>query len=103
MEKSVEISRTGITSPDFAKPYLEVAPVIATTVIRGDTVYLSGVIADGTGDIRAQTAQVLHSIHLHLAAAGTENFRLITAQVWLGDMASFVEHNEEWNEWVEAD
>ena len=99
----MEISRTGITSPDFAKPYLEVAPVIATTVIRGDTVYLSGVIADGTGDIRAQTAQVLQRIDQYLAAAGTDKSRLLTAQVWLADMATFVEHNEAWNEWVDPD
>jgi enamine deaminase RidA (YjgF/YER057c/UK114 family) len=97
----VEISRTGIISPDFAQPYLSVAPIIATTVIHGDTVYLSGVIADGVGDIRAQTALVLKRIDEHLAAAGTDKSRLLTAQVWLADMATFVAHNEVWNEWVD--
>ena len=99
----MDISRTGILSPDSAKPYLSVAPIIATTVIRDDTVYLSGVIADGTGDIRAQTAQVLQRIDQLLRAAGTDKSRLLTAQVWLADMSTFVEHNETWNQWVDPE
>ena len=99
----MEISRTGITSPDVARPYLTVAPIISTTVTRGDTVYLSGVISNGIGDIRAQTAQVLERIDENLAAAGTDKSRLLTAQVWLADMGTFVEHNEVWNQWVDPD
>jgi enamine deaminase RidA (YjgF/YER057c/UK114 family) len=101
MESAVQISRSGITSPAIAQPYLRVAPIISTTVIQGDTVYLSGVIADPAGDIRSQTAQVLQRIDDHLKAAGTDKSRLLTAQVWLADMATFVEHNEVWNEWVD--
>jgi enamine deaminase RidA (YjgF/YER057c/UK114 family) len=99
----VDISRTGITRPDSAQPYLSVAPIIATTVIRADTVYLSGVIAPGAGDIGAQTAQVLQRIDQHLQAAGTDKSRLLTAQVWLADMATFTEHNKVWNQWVDPD
>ena len=95
------ISRSGILSPDIAQPYLRVAPIISTTVTHGDTVYVSGVIADPGGDIRSQTAQVLQRIDDHLKAAGTDKSRLLTAQVWLADMATFVEHNEAWNEWVD--
>ncbi len=97
----MQICRNGITSPDIAQPYLRVAPIIAATVVRGDTVYLSGVIPDPGGDVRSQTAQVLRRIDDHLRAAGTDKSRLLTAQVWLADMATFVEHNEAWNEWVD--
>lgn len=97
----MQITRSGIISPDIAQPYLRVAPIISTTVTRGDTVYLSGVIADPVGDVRSQTAQVLQRIDDHLKAAGTDKSRLLTAQVWLADMATFVEHNEAWNEWVD--
>ncbi|MBO0830342.1 MAG: RidA family protein [Actinobacteria bacterium] len=103
METSVEISRNGISSPDIGQPYIQVAPIIATTVVRGDTVYVSGVTADGIGDIRAQTARVLQLIDQHLQAAGTEKSKLLTAQVWLADMATFSEHNEAWNEWVDPE
>jgi enamine deaminase RidA (YjgF/YER057c/UK114 family) len=97
----VQISRSGITSPDIAQPYLRVAPIISTTVIHGDTVYLSGVIPDPGGDVRSQTTQVLQRIDDHLKAAGTDKSRLLTAQVWLADMATFADHNEAWNEWVD--
>jgi enamine deaminase RidA (YjgF/YER057c/UK114 family) len=97
-----EIARHGITEPTVAQPFARVAPIISTSVIRGDTVYLSGVIAGPIGDVRAQTAQVLQRIDRLLAAAGTDKSRLLTAQVWLADMATFVEHNEVWNEWVDA-
>jgi enamine deaminase RidA (YjgF/YER057c/UK114 family) len=97
----VPISRTGITSPDIAQPYLRVAPIISTTVTHGDTVWISGVIADPGGDIRSQTAQVLQRIDDPLRAAGTDKSRLLTAQVWLADMATFAEHNEAWNKWVD--
>ncbi|MBO0685338.1 MAG: RidA family protein [Candidatus Dormibacteraeota bacterium] len=97
----MQIARDGITDPSGAQPYFRVAPIISTTVVRGDTVYLSGVIAPGTGDVRSQTAGVLQKIDGLLAAAGTDKSRLLTAQVWLADMATFVEHNEAWNEWVD--
>ncbi len=97
----MQISRSGIISPDIAQPYLRVAPIISTAVTRGDTVYLSGVIPDPVGDVRSQTAQVLQRIDDQLKAAGTDKSGLLTAQVWLADMATFVEHNEAWNEWVD--
>jgi enamine deaminase RidA (YjgF/YER057c/UK114 family) len=78
-----------------------VAPIISTSVVRGDMVYLSGVIASRPGDVRSQTAQVLQRIDGLLAEAGTDKSRLLTAQVWLADMNTFVDHNEAWNEWVD--
>lgn len=97
----MQIVRDGISDPASAQPYLRVAPVISTSVTRGDTVYLSGVLASSPGDVRSQTAQVLQRIDQLLAAAGTDKSRLLTAQVWLADMATFVDHNEVWNEWVD--
>lgn len=95
------IVRHGITDPSVGQPYFRVAPIISTSVVRGDTVYLSGIIADPEGDVRSQTAQVLERIDRLLAAAGTDKSRILTAQVWLADMATFVDHNEVWNEWVD--
>jgi len=98
----MDLARHGITEPMSAQPSCRVAPIISTSVVRGDMVYLSGVTADPIGDVRAQTAQVLQRIDRLLAAAGTDKSRLLTAQVWLADMTTFVEHNEAWNEWVDA-
>jgi enamine deaminase RidA (YjgF/YER057c/UK114 family) len=76
-------------------------PIMARSVTRGDTVYLCGVVPDPAGDVRAQTRQVLARIDALLAAAGTDKSKLLTAQVWLKDMATYVEHNAEWNAWVD--
>jgi enamine deaminase RidA (YjgF/YER057c/UK114 family) len=76
-------------------------PIISRVVTRGDTVYLCGVTPDPVGDIKSQTRQVLERIDKLLAPAGTDKSKLLTAQVWLKDMALFAEHNAEWNAWVD--
>jgi enamine deaminase RidA (YjgF/YER057c/UK114 family) len=76
-------------------------PIISRGVVRGDTVYLCGVTPDPGGDVGAQTRQVLERIDGLLAAAGTDKSKVLTAQVWLADMAHFAEHNAVWNEWVD--
>ena len=76
-------------------------PIISYAVVRGDTVYLSGVTPDPAGDITSQTKQVLDRIDGLLAKAGTDKSKLLTAQVWLADMRLFEAHNAVWNAWVD--
>lgn len=76
-------------------------PIISRAVVRGDTVYLCGVTPDPTGDIKAQTKQVLDRIDRLLQTAGTDKSKLLTAQVWLSDMRLFEAHNAIWNDWVD--
>ena len=76
-------------------------PCISRAVVRGDTVYLCGVTPDPVGDVKTQTRQVLERIDQLLATAGTDKSKLLTAQVWLSDMALFAAHNNVWNEWVD--
>jgi enamine deaminase RidA (YjgF/YER057c/UK114 family) len=93
----MRILRHGIT------PGSDGLPRISTVVERGETVYVCGVLADPGGDIKAQTRQVLERIDKHLAMAGTDKSKLLTAQVWLSDMRLFEAHNAVWNEWVDRD
>jgi enamine deaminase RidA (YjgF/YER057c/UK114 family) len=90
------ISRIGIV------PGTDGLPIISKVVVRDDTVYVCGVTPDPVGDVRTQTRQVLERIDKLLQAAGTDKSKLLTAQVWLSDMALFAEHNAAWNEWVDA-
>ena len=76
-------------------------PIISRAVVRGDTVYLCGVLPDPVGDIKTQTRQVLDRIDQLLKIAGTDKSKLLTAQVWLSDMRFFEDHNAVWNEWVD--
>lgn len=76
-------------------------PIISKAVVHGGVVYLCGVTADPEGDVVRQTEQVLQRIDGLLAAAGSDRSRLLTAQVWLADMADFEAHNAVWNGWVD--
>ena len=70
-------------------------------VISGDTVYLSGQVADNSGDdVAGQTRQILIKIEALLAEAGTNKSNLLYANVWLSDISTFDQMNSVWDEWV---
>ncbi len=80
---------------------IETGPRMSKAVIHGDTVYLAGIVADDTGaDATGQTKQILAEIDRLLAAAGTDKAKLITANIWLADMADFPKMNAVWDAWV---
>jgi enamine deaminase RidA (YjgF/YER057c/UK114 family) len=91
----MSITRIGITDPANGMP------VMSRAVVRGDTVYLCGVVPDPSGDVAAQTAQVLEKIDQLLASSGTDKSKLLTAQIWLTDMGQFGSMNAVWNAWVD--
>ena len=43
---------------------------------------------------------VLEQVDRLLAEAGTDKTRIVSAQVWLADMADFAEMNAVWDQWV---
>ena len=70
-------------------------------VIHGDTVYLAGQVAkDPNADITLQTQQVLQKIDALLAEAGSDNSKILSAQIWLTSMGHFAQMNEVWDAWV---
>jgi enamine deaminase RidA (YjgF/YER057c/UK114 family) len=88
------------TRLSFVEPIGDL-PRIAGAVIHGDVVYLSGVTGGPTGDIRAQTRTALERIDRLLRAAGSDRAHILSAQVWLKDMAHFAAHNAVWNAWID--
>jgi enamine deaminase RidA (YjgF/YER057c/UK114 family) len=80
---------------------LHVGPRMSEAVVYNGVVYLAGQIADYAGqDIGGQTRQVLAAIDALLAEAGTDKSRLLTAQIFLADMADFAGMNAVWDVWV---
>ena len=72
-------------------------------VIHGDTIYLAGqVAADPGANITEQTRQVLQKIDDLLAEAGSDNSKLLSAQIWLTSMGHFASMNEVWDSWIPA-
>ena len=77
-------------------------PRMSRAVIHGDKVYLAGLTAnDHTLDIQGQTKQILDKIDHYLKEAGVSKANLLTANLWIKDMALFSQMNAVWNEWVD--
>ena len=73
-------------------------------VVAGGVVYIAGQVADDTSaDVKGQTAQVLAKIAALLAQAGSSKSKLLSATIYLQDMADFAAMNQIWDSWVAAD
>ena len=79
---------------------LGVKPNLSQAVVRGDTVYLSGQIARSGDTVAEQTADILEQIDELLAEVGSDKSKLLSANIWLTDIATFNEMNDVWNAWV---
>jgi len=71
-------------------------------VVYNGMVFVGGQTADNRSqDIRGQTLQALAKIEKFLADAGTDKSRLLTAQIWIKDLAKdFAGMNEIWDAWT---
>lgn len=82
----------------------EVGPRFAQLVVRGETAYIAGQIADSAdADIGVQTAEVLAKLDRMLAAIGSSKAQLLSTTVWLADFADYERFNEVWEDWVLPD
>lgn len=77
-------------------------PRLSASVGYGDLIFLSGQTPISSDqDIRLQTQEVLAKIDALLAEAGSDNRHLLSAQVWLKNMArDFAGFNEQWVAWL---
>ena len=82
----------------------DVGPRMSQAVVHGDTVFLAGVVANKAAgeSVAKQTQEVLSIIDGHLAKAGSDKSKLLTATIYLTDMNTFAEMNAVWDGWVSA-
>lgn len=75
---------------------------MSRVVIHNDTVYLAGLVADEPvpDDPAAQTRSILERIDGFLAEAGSDKRHLLSATIWLSDMAHYDAMNSVWDAWV---
>ncbi|MGB3487137.1 MAG: RidA family protein [Xanthobacteraceae bacterium] len=74
---------------------------LSHAVIHGNTVYLAGQVPDDPGkDVKSQTKQVLDKIDALLAEAGTHKDNIVSATIWLTNIADKDELNTVWDAWI---
>jgi enamine deaminase RidA (YjgF/YER057c/UK114 family) len=82
----------------------EIGPRMSQVVVHGNTVYLAGVVAQKTAgeSVTKQTEEILSIIDGHLAKAGTDKSKLLSATIYLTDIKTFGDMNAVWDGWVSA-
>jgi len=82
---------------------LHVAARYSEAAVHNGVVYLAGMVPEcAEGDIRSQTADVLHQIDQRLLEAGSDKTRLLRVQIYLTDIRDIAAMNEVWDAWVVA-
>jgi enamine deaminase RidA (YjgF/YER057c/UK114 family) len=75
---------------------------MSQAVVHGDTIYLAGQVAGKAAgaSVGEQTREILASIDRLLAEAGSDKTHILSATIYLTDIASFAEMNAVWDDWV---
>ena len=82
---------------------LHVGPRMSEAVVHNGTIYLAGQVAeDPSQDTAGQTRQILAAIDRLLGECGSDKTRILSAQIFLADIADFSAMNSEWDAWVPA-
>ena len=63
-------------------------------------VWVAGQVGTPGDSVTDQTRTCLAEVDRILAEAGTDKTRILSAQIWLADMAAFGEMNAVWDAWV---
>lgn len=82
---------------------LDTSARMSQAVIHNGMVYLAGQVGEEGASVTAQTTAILAQIDDLLTRAGTDKTRILTAQIWLSDIAAdFAAMNAVWDGWVPA-
>jgi len=79
---------------------IETGPRMSQAVVHNGTIYLAGQVGKPGESVTEQTREVLAQVDRLLAECGSDKTRILSAQVWLADMADFAEMNAVWDAWV---
>jgi enamine deaminase RidA (YjgF/YER057c/UK114 family) len=74
---------------------------MSRAVVHNGVVYTAGHVDDSAADVAGQTRAILAKLEATLAEAGTDKSNLLSAQIWLADIATFEEMNAVWDAWVD--
>lgn len=77
-------------------------PRMSEGVCYNGIIWLAGQVGTPGDTVAQQTRTCLAEVDRILAAAGTDKTRILSAQIWLADIANFAEMNAVWDAWVPA-
>ena len=75
---------------------------MSDAVVYNGIAWLAGKVGCPGRSVADQTADCLAEVDRILADLGTGKERILSAQIWLADMADFAEMNAVWDAWVPA-
>ena len=83
---------------------LRAGPRMSQAVIHGSTVYLAGQVAEQAKgkSVGEQTKEILATIKRLLAETGSDKTKILSATIYLADIAAFAEMNAVWDAWIPA-
>ena len=73
---------------------------ISEAVCYNGIVWVAGQVGKPGDSVADQTRTCLAEVDRILAAAGSDKTRILSAQIWLADVADFAEMNSVWDTWV---
>ena len=80
---------------------IECGPRMSMAVVHNGIAYLAGQVGHPGESVADQTREVLAQVDRLLAEVGTDKTRILTAQIWLADIADFDAMNSVWDAWVD--
>ena len=80
---------------------IDPGPRLSEASVYGERMYLSGMIPEDTSqDITGQVKQALAEIDALLKKGGSDKTRILSAVIWLADIADVTAMNAVWDFWV---
>jgi enamine deaminase RidA (YjgF/YER057c/UK114 family) len=75
---------------------------MSQAVVHGNMVFLAGQVAQRAAgaSVDEQTKDIVARIDELLTEAGSDKTKLLSATIWLTDIATYDEMNEIWDAWV---
>jgi enamine deaminase RidA (YjgF/YER057c/UK114 family) len=81
----------------------QAGPRMSAAVVHGNTVYVAGQVSADAATVKGQTELILKKIDGILAGVGSGRSKLLSATVYLANMATYDEMNAAWDAWVDPD
>lgn len=76
-------------------------PRLSQGVVHGGLLYTSGQVDKESTEVGEQTKNVLAKIDALLAQVQSSKSQVLSANIWLSDMATFDDMNRVWERWID--